>query len=135
MEKKAVFHGVQKINSWYVETVYWRSHRRSTSANDEFVVVKEFRLILPVFSPDSFGLGVNPRRETVCQNLDTGELSAMRKVLPIRSFSAQEEWKSTNAEIWKRVGQNNGDAGRGVKFMCSKGGADASVTAADDEDR
>ena len=40
-----------------------------------------------------------------------------------------------NAEIGKRVGQNHSDACRGVKFMCSKGSADTSVTAADNEDR
>ena len=34
------------------------------------------------------------------------------------------------AEIGKPIGQNHSDACRGVKFMCSKGSADTSVTAA-----
>src|SRR5271165_4399718 len=135
MDKKAVIHGVQQINSRRVDAVYRRSNWGSTSTNDEFVVIKEFRGTLLVFNPDSLVLWINARREMVCQNLDTGELSAMRKMLPIRSFSAYEEWKPANAEIGKRVGQNHSDACRGVKFMCSKGSADASVTAADNKDR
>ena len=55
----------------------------------------------------------------------------MGKMLPIRSFSAQEGWNSANAEIGKRVGQNHGDACRGIKFMCPKGSTDAGVTAAE----
>src|SRR5271157_5806507 len=134
MDTKAVIHGMQQIDSWPVEAVYRRSNRGSTGTDDEFVVTKESRVTLLVFDPDSLVLWIDARREMVCQNLDTWELGAMRKMLPIRSFPAEKEWKPTNAEIWKRVGQNHSDACRCVKLMCSKGSADSSVTAPDYKD-
>ena len=66
MDKKAVIHGVQQINSWRVEAVYWRSNRASTSTDDEFAVIKEFRVTFLVFNPDSLVLWINARREMVC---------------------------------------------------------------------
>ena len=65
MDKKAVIHGVQQINSRRVEAVYWRPNRGSTGPNDEFVVIQKFGVTLLLSDRDGLLFWINARRETV----------------------------------------------------------------------
>jgi hypothetical protein len=54
--------------------------------------------------------------------------------VPVRSFTAEEEGQAADTKVWLVVREDKGNLARRIQFMCSQTGADAGITAADDEE-
>ncbi len=137
VEREGVIHRVEQVHPFLIHPLDGWADRQGSCADNQPVIGA--RLLDTVGTEQAHRLrgGIDLRGTRVESKMKPARLDlfacAMRELMPIGRFPAQEERDPADAEVRVRVGHDHRDLGGGVKLPSPKRRADPRIASPDDE--